>query len=73
MEGAKCFFVSNADSTKTKSFFDAQSDCENRGGSLAGIADKAENERVFAQASPFSTRRQLWRRKCRLKIDLIKL
>ena len=51
VEGPKCFFVSNADSTQTKSFFDAQSDCENRGGNLAGITDKAENERVFAQVS----------------------
>ena len=24
VEGSKCFFVSNADSTKTKSFYDAQ-------------------------------------------------
>ena len=51
VEGSKCFFVSNADSTKTKSFYDAQADCENRGGNLAGIVDKAENERVFAQVS----------------------
>ena len=52
VEGPKCFYVSNADSTQTKSFQDAQSDCENRGGSLAGIADKAENERIFAEVGP---------------------
>ena len=51
VEGPKCFYVSNADSTSTKTFFDAQSDCENRGGNLAGITDKAENERIFAEAS----------------------
>ena len=49
VEGPKCFYVSNTDATKTKSFQDAEKACENRGGWLTGITSKEENERVYAQ------------------------